>query len=53
LIAEEVRPKLRGSNMLRQASYDRNAPIQDANRALARAGTEEALARFEAMKARG
>jgi limonene 1,2-monooxygenase len=53
LIAEEVRPKLRGSNVLRQASYDRNAPIQDANRALARAGTEEALARFEAMKARG
>ena len=35
LIAEEVRPKLNGSNRLRQASYDRNAPIQDANRALA------------------
>ena len=53
LIAEEVRPKLRGSNMLRQASYDRNAPIQESNRALARAGTEEALARYEAMKTRG
>ncbi len=52
LIAEEVRPKLHGSNRLRQASYDRNAPIQDANRALARAGIEEALARSEAMKAR-
>jgi limonene 1,2-monooxygenase len=53
LIAEEVRPKLRGSNMLRQASYDRNAPIQDANRALARAGIEDAQARYAAMKARG
>ena len=53
LIAEEVRPKLRGSNRLRQASYDRNAPIQEANRALARAGTEEALARYEATKTRG
>jgi limonene 1,2-monooxygenase len=52
LIAEEVRPRLNGSNALRQASYDRNAPIQDANRALARAGTEEALARYQAMKAR-
>jgi hypothetical protein len=39
--------------MLRQASYDRNAPIQDSNRALARAGTEEALARYEAIKTRG
>jgi limonene 1,2-monooxygenase len=53
LIAEEVRPKLNGSNRLRQASYDRNAPIQDANRALARAGIEEAQARFEAAKTRG
>jgi limonene 1,2-monooxygenase len=53
LIAEEVRPKLRGSNALRQASYDRNAPIQEANRALARAGIEEAQARFAASKARG
>jgi limonene 1,2-monooxygenase len=52
LIAEEVRPKLNGSNRLRQASYDRNAPIQDANRALARAGIEEAQARFEAAKPR-
>jgi limonene 1,2-monooxygenase len=53
LIAEEVRPKLRDSNRLRQASYDRNAPIQDANRALARAGVEDALARFEATKPQG
>jgi len=52
LIAEEVRPKLRGSNALRQASYDRNAPIQAANRALAQAGVENALAQFEAMKSR-
>jgi limonene 1,2-monooxygenase len=51
LIAEEVRPRLRGSNTLRQASYDRNAPIQDANRALARAGIEDATARYEASKA--
>ena len=50
LIAEEVRPRLRGSNMLRQASYDRNAPIQDVNRALARAGIEDAAARYEAIK---
>jgi limonene 1,2-monooxygenase len=53
LIAEEVRPRLRNSNVLRQASYDRNAPIQEANRALARAGIEEAQARYEAAKARG
>ena len=53
LIAEEVRPKLNGSNLLRQASYDRNAPIQDANRALARTAIEEAQARYEAAKARG
>ena len=53
LIAEEVRPKLNRSNLLRQASYDRNAPIQEANRALARAGIEEAQARFEASKTRG
>jgi limonene 1,2-monooxygenase len=51
LIAEEVRPRLRGSNALRQASYDRNAPIRDANRALARAAIEEAQARFETAKA--
>jgi hypothetical protein len=48
-----VRPKLNGSNQLRQASYDKNAPIQEANRALARAGIEEAQARYEAMKVRG
>jgi limonene 1,2-monooxygenase len=53
LIAEEVRPRLRGSNVLRQASYDRNAPIQDANRALAQAGIAEAQARFEATKTQG
>jgi limonene 1,2-monooxygenase len=53
LIAEEVRPRLNRSNALRQASYDRNAPIQDANRALARAGVEEAQARYEATKTRG
>ncbi len=46
LIAEEVRPRLRGSNWLRQASYDRNAPISADNRALARAGAEEAIARL-------
>ncbi|MGA8616574.1 MAG: hypothetical protein WB760_33730 [Xanthobacteraceae bacterium] len=50
LIAEEVRPKLDGSNRLRQASYDRNAPIQDANRASAQAGIEEAQARYAAAK---
>jgi limonene 1,2-monooxygenase len=53
LIAEEVRPRLRGSNALRQASYDRNAPIQEAHRAMAKAGTEEAVARFEKGKAKG
>jgi limonene 1,2-monooxygenase len=51
LIAEEVRPRLNGSNALRQASYDRNAPIQESNRALARAGTDEAQARYAAAKA--
>jgi limonene 1,2-monooxygenase len=50
LIAEEVRPRLRGSNVLRQASYDRNASIQDDNRALARVAVEQAQARLEAMK---
>jgi limonene 1,2-monooxygenase len=53
LIAEAVRPKLNGANALREASYDRNAPIKDANRALARAAIEEAQARYEATKARG
>ena len=52
LIAEEVRPRINRSNWLRQASYDRNAPIQEANRALARAGTAEAQARFDASKKR-
>ncbi len=46
LIAEEVRPRLRGSNKLRQASYDRNAPIAAENRALAKAGGDEAMARL-------
>lgn len=46
LIAEEVRPRLRGANHLRQASYDRNAPISADNRALARAGSEEAMVRL-------
>ncbi len=46
LIAEEVRPRLRNANWLRQASYDRNAPISADNRAMARAGTEEAMARL-------
>jgi limonene 1,2-monooxygenase len=53
LIAEEVRPRINRTNWLRQASYDRNAPIQEANRALARAGTAEAQARFEAKKRAG
>jgi limonene 1,2-monooxygenase len=50
LIAEEVRPRLRGSNVLRQASYDRNASIQDDNRALAQVAVEQAQARLEALK---
>jgi limonene 1,2-monooxygenase len=53
LIAEEVRPRLRNSNALRQASYDRNAPIYDQNRALALTAVEEAQARYETAKARG
>jgi limonene 1,2-monooxygenase len=52
LIAEEVRPKLNASNRLRQASYDRNAPLKDANRALARTAIEEAQARYAATKPR-
>jgi limonene 1,2-monooxygenase len=52
LVAEEVRPKLNRSNRLRQASYDRNAPIQEANRALAQAGVEEAQRRYAAAKTR-
>jgi limonene 1,2-monooxygenase len=50
LIAEEVRPRLSNSNWLRQDSYDRNAPNQENNRALARQGVAEATARFEASK---
>jgi limonene 1,2-monooxygenase len=53
LIAEEVRPKLRGSNLLRQASYDKNAAMQTSHRALAHAGTEEAVARYQTAKAKG
>jgi len=53
LIAEEVRPRLRGSNALRQASYDRNAPIYSDNTKLAMTAVEEAKARYEAAKARG
>ena len=52
LIAEEVRPRINRANWLRQASYDRNAPIQEGNRALARAGVEEAMARFANEKSR-
>jgi limonene 1,2-monooxygenase len=50
LIAEEVRPRLNNANWLRQDSYDRNAPNQENNRALARQGVAEATARFEATK---
>jgi hypothetical protein len=53
LIAEEVRPKLNGSNRLRQASYDRNAPSQNAHRAQAQAAIDEAQARYAAAKTRG
>jgi limonene 1,2-monooxygenase len=53
LIAEEVRPKLNGSNQLRQASYDRNAPSQNAHRAQAQAAIDEAQARYTAAKTRG
>jgi limonene 1,2-monooxygenase len=50
LIAEEVRPRLRGSNVLRQTSHDRNASVQDDHRALARVAVEQAQARLDAMK---
>jgi limonene 1,2-monooxygenase len=53
LIAEEVRPKLNRSNLLRQASYDRNAPIRDSNRELAQSAIDEAQARYAAAKKRG
>jgi limonene 1,2-monooxygenase len=52
LIAEEVRPRLRHSNALRQASYDRNAPIYDDNRRLALSAVDEAKARYDAAKAK-
>jgi limonene 1,2-monooxygenase len=50
LIAEVVRPRINNTNWLRQDSYDRNAPKQTANRALASKGIEEAQARFEQAK---
>ncbi len=52
LIAEEVRPKLNASNVLRQASYDRNAPNQNAHRAQVQAAIDEAQARYAAAKPR-
>ena len=51
LIAEEVRPKLNRSNFLRQASYDRNAPNKDENRALVQTAIDAAQARYTAGKA--
>ena len=48
-----MRPPLNRTNWLRQTSFDRNAPIQETKRALARDGTAEAMARFEAMKRGG
>ena len=50
LIAEDVRPRINGTNWLRQDSYDRNAPKQVANRALAAQGILEAQNRFENTK---
>src|SRR5579871_4375886 len=50
LIAEEVRPHFTRANQLRTASYQRIAPHQEQNRALARAAVVEATARFEAGK---
>ena len=52
LIAEDVRPKLNRSNLLRQASYDRNAPIKDEHRAQAQTAIDEAQARYAAAKAK-
>jgi limonene 1,2-monooxygenase len=46
LFAEEVRPRINRTNLLRQASYDRNAPLHASNRALARAGVAEAMERL-------
>ena len=53
LIAEEVRPKLNRSNFLRQASYDRNAPNKDENRAQVQTAIDAAQARYTAEKTRG
>ena len=53
LVAEEVRPHFTGANRLRTASYQKIAPHQDENRALARAAVAEAAARFEADKQNG
>jgi limonene 1,2-monooxygenase len=50
LIAEEVRPRLNGTNRLRQESYDRIAPHNVANRAAAGQGVAEARARYDATK---
>jgi hypothetical protein len=45
-----VRPKLNGSNRLRQASYARDAPSQGTHRAQAQAAIDEAQARNAAAK---
>ena len=50
LIAEEVRPRLNGTNWLRQDSYDRNAPKIKEIRDSARQGIEAAQARFDANR---
>jgi len=50
LIAEEVRPRINGTNRLRQASYDRNAPISTENRKLAAQGINEAIERFKGAR---
>jgi limonene 1,2-monooxygenase len=52
LIAEDVRPRLNRSNLLRQASYDRNAPNKDEHRAQAQSAIDEAQARYTAAKAK-
>lgn len=48
----EASDLLNRSNMLRQASYDRNAPIKDEHRAQAQAAIDEAQARYAAAKAK-
>lgn len=50
LVAEEVRPRLNGTNWLRQDSYDRNAPKIKEIRDSARQGIEAAQARFDANR---